>query len=259
MNRIFIKTISFFTSTILLACVLKVNAEIIPLYGDINGDENVDVTDLTILSLYLLGDIKLDSDQKVLADCDANNDINLADLALLKQFILKDDVKLGKNHEDSIIHSELMMNGVPDDEYIEKNNITVVGDGSNRMTTVVMPFHSENELSEYLGNLGDNKYYSQADKEQIDKAFDEYDKDFFDKNTLLVFTAYMPDDFTLNVDKIYITKENINVYISGKNISNISLCSLYSWVIKVEVPNEKYNNQSADCILDSDSLMYKKF
>ena len=120
MNRIFIKTISFFTSTILLACVLKVNAEIIPLYGDINGDENVDVTDLTILSLYLLGDIKLDSDQKVLADCDANNDINLADLALLKQFILKDDVKLGKNHEDSIVHSELMMNGVPDDEYIEK-------------------------------------------------------------------------------------------------------------------------------------------
>mgnify|MGYP006392146903 CR=1 FL=1 len=258
MNRFFIKTIAFCTSLLFLGCGLKVNAENIPMYGDIDGNGNVEVTDLTMLSIYLLKDIELDSEQILLADCNGDEKVNLADLALLKQFILKDDVKLGKNHEDSIIHSELMMNGVPDDEYIEKNNITVVGDGSNRMTTVVMPFHSENELSEYLGNLGDNKYYSQADKEQIDKAFDEYDKDFFDKNTLLVFTAYMPDDFTLNVDKIYITKENINVYISGKNISNISLCSLYSWVIKVEVPNEKYNNQSADCILDSGSLVYKR-
>ena len=258
MNRFFIKTIAFCTSLLFLGCGLKVNAENIPMYGDIDGNGNVEVTDLTMLSIYLLKDIELDSEQILLADCNGDEKVNLADLALLKQFILKDDVKLGKNHEDSIVHSELMMNGVPDDEYIEKNNITVVGDGSNRMATVVIPICSEDELSEYLDNLGEDKYYGQADKEEIDRAFDGYDKDFFEKNTLIIFTASMPDDFSLNVDKIDITEENMNVYISGKNISNISLCSLYSWVIKVEVPNEKYNNQSADCILDSGSLVYKR-
>lgn len=258
MNKFFIKTMSVFTLLLLLECGLKLNAKTVPIYGDIDSNETVESTDLTMLSLYLLKDIELDSGQKLSADCDGDQDIDLADLALLKQFILKDNVTLGKNNNDSLIHSELMMNGVPDNEYIQKNNITVVGADSYRMTSVVIPVRSVNELSEYLENIGDNKYYSQADKEEIDRAFDKYGKEFFEKNTLVIFTASMPDDFSLNVDKINITEENIGVYISGKNISNISLGSLYSWVIKVEVPNGKYNNQSPDCILDSNSLVYRK-
>ncbi|MBP0978244.1 MAG: dockerin type I repeat-containing protein [Oscillospiraceae bacterium] len=63
--------------------------------GDVNADGNIDVTDLTELSLALLGDRKLTEDQKKLADIDGDGELSLADLARLRQYLSKKIDKLG--------------------------------------------------------------------------------------------------------------------------------------------------------------------
>lgn len=57
--------------------------------GDINSDGLVDVSDLTELSLALLGDTELTSVQQKAADVDGDGTVKLPDLARLKQFISK--------------------------------------------------------------------------------------------------------------------------------------------------------------------------
>ena len=64
-------------------------------YGDINRDKVVEMTDLTLLSQYLLGDIKLDPQQILLADVNGDGGTDIADLSHFKQYILKEPVKLG--------------------------------------------------------------------------------------------------------------------------------------------------------------------
>lgn len=65
------------------------------IYGDFNGDKVADLTDLTTLSLYLLGDIDFSASQLTAADVDGNDKVDIADLARFKQYVSKDpDVKV---------------------------------------------------------------------------------------------------------------------------------------------------------------------
>ena len=64
-------------------------------YGDLNTDGTADLTDLTILSLYLLKDKSLTDELVTYADVNADGSVNLADLAHFKQYICQDDVVLG--------------------------------------------------------------------------------------------------------------------------------------------------------------------
>ena len=53
------------------------------------------MTDLSELSLYLLKEKKFDDRQMKVADVSYDNEINTADLALLKQFVSKKATHLG--------------------------------------------------------------------------------------------------------------------------------------------------------------------
>ena len=57
--------------------------------GDISGDGQVDVTDLTMISLGLLGDLTLNETQRQFADVNHDGKVDLADLATLRQFLSK--------------------------------------------------------------------------------------------------------------------------------------------------------------------------
>ena len=57
--------------------------------GDLNNDSVVELTDLTILSLYLIGDRSLDESDLAYADVTKNGKVDIADLAALKQYIMK--------------------------------------------------------------------------------------------------------------------------------------------------------------------------
>ena len=58
--------------------------------GDINEDGRVDITDLTLISLYLLGDVHISESGTVNADVNRDGYVDLADLAMFKQYVIKD-------------------------------------------------------------------------------------------------------------------------------------------------------------------------
>ncbi len=66
------------------------------MYGDIDNSGKVDLSDLTMLSLYLLGDRELDNNQMLAADVSYNENVDIADLSLLRQYVVHDSVTLGK-------------------------------------------------------------------------------------------------------------------------------------------------------------------
>lgn len=57
--------------------------------GDINGDGIADVSDLSLLSLSLVGEKNLTDEQKTAADVDRDGSVKLTDLARFKQFLSK--------------------------------------------------------------------------------------------------------------------------------------------------------------------------
>ncbi len=69
-------------------------------YGDVNSDGKVDVSDLTRLSLALLGDVSLTAAERFAADVIPSpySIPDLADLVTLKQFIMKENVTFGPKY-----------------------------------------------------------------------------------------------------------------------------------------------------------------
>ena len=65
------------------------------LYGDLIADGVADLTDLTLLSLHLLGDATLKDEAVKYADVNADDNVDLADLAHFKQYVCQDNVILG--------------------------------------------------------------------------------------------------------------------------------------------------------------------
>ncbi len=57
--------------------------------GDIDEDGDADVTDLSSLALYLIGDMNFTEKQQKIADVDGDGDVTLADLAKYRQFLSK--------------------------------------------------------------------------------------------------------------------------------------------------------------------------
>lgn len=66
------------------------------LYGDVDGNGVIDLNDLMMLSQDLLGDITLTTEQSQRADVVKDQELNLADLSTLRQYIMNDKVILGK-------------------------------------------------------------------------------------------------------------------------------------------------------------------
>ncbi len=65
------------------------------MYGDIDGNKKIDLTDLTKLSQHLLGDITLDGIELKRSDVNGDGVTDITDLPILRQFIMKDPITLG--------------------------------------------------------------------------------------------------------------------------------------------------------------------
>lgn len=65
------------------------------IYGDIDKNGSVDLSDLLSLSQHLLRDITLTGDALKAADANGDGSTDISDLAVLKQFVMKDPITLG--------------------------------------------------------------------------------------------------------------------------------------------------------------------
>lgn len=62
------------------------------IYGDLDNNKVVDLTDLSYLSLHLLEERTLPYERLINADVDGTLDVSIADLARLKQYVSKDEL-----------------------------------------------------------------------------------------------------------------------------------------------------------------------
>lgn len=65
------------------------------IYGDTDGNGVADLSDLTMMSQALLKDIVFTPVQTKAADVNADGEFAINDIGLMKQYVMKDDVKLG--------------------------------------------------------------------------------------------------------------------------------------------------------------------
>lgn len=65
------------------------------IYGDINGNGDVDMTDLSTFALIILNEIKPDERQEKCGDIDGDGKLTIADLSSCKQFVSKKITSLG--------------------------------------------------------------------------------------------------------------------------------------------------------------------
>lgn len=68
-------------------------------YGDINADKTVDLTDLSLLSLYLLREYEFRGFQNNVSDINNDGETDICDFAVLRQIIMHDDLKIGETDE----------------------------------------------------------------------------------------------------------------------------------------------------------------
>ena len=75
-------------SALSLSAALTVGASAATL-GDVNGDGKVDVTDLSVLAIYLADGVGIADSNMKAADVDGSGKVNLGDLARLRQYLSK--------------------------------------------------------------------------------------------------------------------------------------------------------------------------
>ncbi len=128
--------------------------------GDIVADDIVDVTDLTELSLALIGDKELSDEQMKAADVDDTGEVNLADLAKIRQFLSKKIPSLEVTPETD-----------PEQNQNDKPN-------ENPPAESVTPSYYYDLYFNDYENLSDNLLASMYEKEDESKAIGAYSEGF---------------------------------------------------------------------------------
>ena len=65
------------------------------IYGDLNGDKSADLTDLSILSIYLMEKYSAEDSFLKAADVTGDDEVDIRDLAHFKRYVCKENVTLG--------------------------------------------------------------------------------------------------------------------------------------------------------------------
>lgn len=119
------------------------------MYGDINMDGEADLTDLTLLSLFLMDAVKLDDVQKKAADVDGNDENDIRDLAHMKRYVCKDNVVLGpqKNSKEKVTETLTQLSSYEElYDYVVSNPENMVFD-----TTLYPEYTVDYNKDNYMG------------------------------------------------------------------------------------------------------------
>jgi len=86
--KIFKGMLSMFTALAMFVCTMpSVKVSATTIYGDVNNSGTVDLTDVSMLNLYLEGSVSASSINKKYADVDQNTVLDVCDLKTLKAYV----------------------------------------------------------------------------------------------------------------------------------------------------------------------------
>jgi hypothetical protein len=215
------------------------------MYGDVDGNKTVDLSDLSALSLVLIGENEADEEQQKTGDLNADGVLDLSDLAMLKRYVGGCSVRLGNDEEYSSVDCVRVYNficrrGLTSDEYVYDNYFASgqLVDSFEEYTELIDKYDGE-----IFKETGDDYFKNNRYSLYTDASYDE---NFFEDNMLFfIFSevAYGMEiqecDVDINNEKITVTSEihyDPLAYPSDFQIS-------YTAVIAIEIPKSLYNGQ----------------
>lgn len=149
----------FFALTMCISYISPASASTI--YGDVNNDGCVDLSDLSLLNMYLRGSVTANSINKKYADVDQNTVIDVNDVKVLKEYVMNSNFTLPYS-ESGNTYPECNSYTFPSDSsrtYVKYNCLTGI------QTTY--PLNAASSYSLYSGNIDDREIDSSADARGI--------------------------------------------------------------------------------------------
>jgi len=215
------------------------------MYGDVDGNKTVDLSDLSALSLVLIGENEAEEEQKKTGDMNADGALDLSDLAMLKRYVGGHSVRLGNDEEYSSVdcvrvYYFICMSALSSDEYVYGNCFASgqLVDSFEEYTELIDKYDGE-----IFKETGDDYFKNNRYSLYTDASYDE---NFFEDNMLFfIFSevAYGMEiqecDVDINSEKITVTNEihlDPNAYFSEFQI-------LYTGVTVLEIPKSLYTGQ----------------
>ena len=192
------------------------------IYGDLNDDKVVDISDLTMLSLVLIGDVDLTDYMKSVADFDGDSTVTIADLARLRQYLSKKIDTLYEQKETEYSFTPISVRVTVDhsiDEYPQHQIIT-----DRAGFEALFTEKQELEIEESGGKLA--------------KLNGKYTDEWFETHKLYV--AYPgiggPTSTRYKVEKV--TNKEVTIYqnLLGQSMSPTE--ELADWIIFIEVSRD---------------------
>ncbi len=205
-------------------------------YGDVDGDCIPQINDLTKMSLYLLQDITFNESQKKAADVNADGNVNIADLATMKQYVMHDNVEFGKSLSDVKNQNDF---DILKCKIISESAISLLNynlftlDNRGQFSMVI---DSENKFAELKQMFEEN---AKGTVEKIDSELD-LSEDFFKENTLFVIARRESNgDIKAEISDIKLSKERgISFEITSDIPADNNSLGIRTWLHAVVIPNE---------------------
>lgn len=144
--------------------------------GDIYSDGRIDLSDLTILSLFLIGDTDLEDSQKKAADVDGDGEITLADLAMLRQYLSKKIDSLGNTQNTQVAPVKSDETDITDSCETFNVGVDVEKWGSGVKSIIIS---SMDDYDKYIG-------IDSEENKKLAKKGIEINEEFFKTNRLAV-------------------------------------------------------------------------
>lgn len=167
------------------------NENLIPDFGDINGDNNIDETDANIVKQYLAKQTTLTEEQLILADVNLDDKVTEYDYQLFELFLNNKIPHLPLSEE--FIIDELFDNAI-ETGLSGDVTLTMVGkwadDGDVEDTTTIAQIDRENKVVKIDGGEDELGYIWESEG-ALYEAFDDGEAMDCDKTTSITFEQYM--------------------------------------------------------------------
>ncbi len=209
------------------------------IYGDLDGDGIPQINDLIEMSLNLLGDKPFTEEQKKAADVNGDGCFDIADLSTMRQFIMHDDIELGKpldavqtgkNEDDFdiskckiISDKSLYLTGYNMYRLENKDQISMVIDSEEKFT----------EFKEFCKN-------DCSDSFELIKSGINISGDFFKDNTLFIIARQEENgNIKAGISDIDISKQRgISFEITSNYSQQEYSIGIHTWLHAAAIPNK---------------------
>ncbi len=239
MKRYFKSIISLLLIVMLtFSTVISANAETLPMYGDVNSDGEVNVTDATEINKYLVDIAVFAEEQCAVADFNGDRIIDIKDSTDIQKMLASQDYKYAHELYETEYSDFLSDNLNPIKYTVDKNETVLnsnpklyVGELQGSLTTVFKTFDDYNRF--------------------FDEKFDEYNEAFFEKNALIfIYRSYLNVSTKYTVDNVYVN-DNV-LYLKGtKWESDLQEDMLAYWNQFIVVDKSSVKDIDKICIKES--------